>query len=73
MSARKTPAQHTVRVRSYDDDGVWWFWERQSGNRTPVAGSYAHYADKRQCVRAARAEARLTGARLVIDGQEVTT
>ena len=52
--------------------GRQWAWSRQSGNNTDVAQSPRSWPDKSHCIRAARSEARLTGARLVIDGEEVT-
>lgn len=81
MSARKTPAQHTVRVVGYrmptvDDGGSFasapeWTWIRFSANNVRVAYAAREWEDKSKAVRAARSEARLTGARLVIDGEEV--
>ncbi len=51
-----------------------WVWIRQSPNRVYVAQSVRSWTEKRHCVAAARSEiASLSGgARLVIDGQEVT-
>lgn len=62
--------QHTVRVESI---AGWYRWERQAPNGVVVARSARdwNWWEKRHAIRAARAEARLTGARLVIDGQEV--
>lgn len=70
MSARKTPAQHTVRVKQYAGQ---YRWDRLSANHVPVAQSVRAWPwwEKRHCVAAAKSEARLTGARLVVDGQEV--
>ncbi|GAA1881623.1 hypothetical protein [Williamsia serinedens] len=68
MSARKTPAQHTVRVTGVLRN---WQWRRYSGNNTCVAQSHRLWPQRRHCLDAARSEARLTGARLVIDGEEV--
>lgn len=70
MSARKTPARHTVRVEYDQWEGRWW-WIRESANHIRVAESSRLWPERRHCIDAAKSEARLTGARLVIDGQEV--
>ena len=47
--------------------GPQWAWVRRSANHVDVAQSPRSYPERRHAVRAARVEAELTGARLVIE------